>query len=421
MPVGYYKDAAKTAATFVEIDGERWALPGDMARVEADGTITVLGRGSVSINSGGEKIYPEEVELALKSHPDVFDVVVVGVPDDRWGERVVAVVKARPGAIPDAGELAEHARGIDRGLQGAAGDRGGRRDGAVARRARPTTAGRRPPRWPTPTAHRPDLTARSPVPVERTAGGDAAHPRAAVRRRRRRGARLRRDLRAPRRAAGPVRPPDLRASGSSAARASSPGSSPRSRLARYADRGYTRLLLRGGLAVAAAGMLWFGLATAPLGVRRRARCSSASDPACSSPRPDAWWSAGPATARARRSGGSRASRSAGSSPVRRSPRLIAGVLGLHAPFIVFAIALAITSPAVARLEEPPVEPQGDKRVVRLLLRRRGVLAGLALGAALFLSIGVFDAMWAKYMSDLGASTAVVAVHPRAVRAPRSSR
>jgi 3-oxocholest-4-en-26-oate---CoA ligase len=110
MPIGYYKDAEKTAATFVEIDGERWALPGDMARVEADGTITVLGRGSVSINSGGEKIYPEEVELALKSHPDVFDVVVVGVPDERWGERVVAVVEARPGAVPDAGELAEHAR-----------------------------------------------------------------------------------------------------------------------------------------------------------------------------------------------------------------------------------------------------------------------------------------------------------------------
>ena len=79
-------------------DGERWVIPGDMARVEADGTITLLGRGSVSINSGGEKIFPEEVELALKSHPDVFDVVVVGVPDERWGERVAAVVKARAGA-----------------------------------------------------------------------------------------------------------------------------------------------------------------------------------------------------------------------------------------------------------------------------------------------------------------------------------
>jgi len=117
MPVGYYKDAEKTAETFVEINGERWALPGDMARVEADGTITLLGRGSVSINSGGEKIYPEEVELALKSHPDVFDVVVVGVQDERWGERVVAIVKARPGAVPDASDLAEHARGTIAGYK----------------------------------------------------------------------------------------------------------------------------------------------------------------------------------------------------------------------------------------------------------------------------------------------------------------
>jgi acyl-CoA synthetase (AMP-forming)/AMP-acid ligase II len=85
-------------------------LPGDMAMVEADGTITLLGRGSVSINTGGEKVFPEEVESALKSHPDVFDVVVVGVPDDRWGERVTAVVKPRPGAAPTVAELAEHAR-----------------------------------------------------------------------------------------------------------------------------------------------------------------------------------------------------------------------------------------------------------------------------------------------------------------------
>jgi acyl-CoA synthetase (AMP-forming)/AMP-acid ligase II len=110
MPLGYYKDEAKTASTFIEIDGERWVIPGDMARVEADGSITLLGRGSVSINSGGEKIFPEEVELALKSHPDVFDVVVVGVPDERWGERVAAVVKARGGATPTAEELAAHAR-----------------------------------------------------------------------------------------------------------------------------------------------------------------------------------------------------------------------------------------------------------------------------------------------------------------------
>ncbi|MBM3673857.1 MAG: acyl-CoA synthetase [Actinobacteria bacterium] len=110
MPLGYYKDEAKTAATFVELNGRRWSMPGDMARIEADGTITLLGRGSVSINSGGEKIFPEEVELALKSHPAVFDVVVVGVPDERWGERVVAVVKAREGQQPSVEELATHAR-----------------------------------------------------------------------------------------------------------------------------------------------------------------------------------------------------------------------------------------------------------------------------------------------------------------------
>ena len=100
VPIGYYKDPEKTASVFAEAGGKRWVLPGDMAMVEADGTITLLGRGSVSINTGGEKVFPEEVENALKSHADVFDVVVVGVPDERWGERVAAVVKARPGATP---------------------------------------------------------------------------------------------------------------------------------------------------------------------------------------------------------------------------------------------------------------------------------------------------------------------------------
>ncbi len=179
-------------------------------------------------------------------------------------------------------------------------------------------------------------------------------------------------------------------------------------LARYADRGYTRLLLRSGLAVAAGGMLWFGLATHLwefIGARvllglgsgvfipatRRVVVSRAGD-------------------RAGEALGRLASVEVGGfiagPPI---AALIAGTLGLHAPFIVFAVALAVTSPAVARLDEPPVEAQGDKRVVRMLLRRRGVLAGLSLGAALFLSIGVFDAMWAKYMNDLGASTAVIAV------------
>jgi acyl-CoA synthetase (AMP-forming)/AMP-acid ligase II len=110
VPLGYYKDAEKTAATFPVIDGVRWSVPGDHARIEDDGTITVLGRGSVSINTGGEKVYPEEVESALKSHDEVFDAVVVGVPDERWGERVTAVVQPRAGASPSLDRLADHVR-----------------------------------------------------------------------------------------------------------------------------------------------------------------------------------------------------------------------------------------------------------------------------------------------------------------------
>ncbi len=110
VPLGYYKDPQKSADTFVEIEGRRWAIPGDYATVEADGMIVVLGRGSVSINSGGEKIFPEEVEAALKSHPAVFDALVVGVPDERWGSRVAAVVQARPGRQPTLDELAAHCR-----------------------------------------------------------------------------------------------------------------------------------------------------------------------------------------------------------------------------------------------------------------------------------------------------------------------
>ncbi|MDQ3146132.1 MAG: acyl-CoA synthetase [Actinomycetota bacterium] len=110
IPLGYWKDEARTAATFCEADGVRWVIPGDHAVVEADGTITLLGRGSVSINSGGEKIFPEEVEAALKAHPDVFDAVVVGVPDERWGERVAALVLPREGAAPTLEALAAHCR-----------------------------------------------------------------------------------------------------------------------------------------------------------------------------------------------------------------------------------------------------------------------------------------------------------------------
>ncbi len=110
VPVGYYNDPEKTAAVFVEIDGKRFVIPGDFATVEADGTISLLGRGSMCINSGGEKIFPEEVESALKSHPDVFDALVVGIDDERWGQRVSAVVEPRPGAEPTLDELDAHCR-----------------------------------------------------------------------------------------------------------------------------------------------------------------------------------------------------------------------------------------------------------------------------------------------------------------------
>lgn len=110
IPVGYYKDEKKTAETFKTINGVRYAIPGDYALVEEDGSVTMLGRGSVSINSGGEKIYPEEVEAALKGHPDVFDALVVGVPDPRYGQHVAAVVQPRPGTRPALAELDKFVR-----------------------------------------------------------------------------------------------------------------------------------------------------------------------------------------------------------------------------------------------------------------------------------------------------------------------
>ena len=110
LPLGYYNDPAKTAATFVERDGQRWLATGDMATVGADGAIELLGRGSVSINTGGEKVFPEEVESALKSHPAVYDCLVVGVPDDRWGSAVTAVVAPVAGQAPAPEDLAAHVR-----------------------------------------------------------------------------------------------------------------------------------------------------------------------------------------------------------------------------------------------------------------------------------------------------------------------
>jgi acyl-CoA synthetase (AMP-forming)/AMP-acid ligase II len=118
IPLGYHKDEEKTAATFLlDADGTRWVLPGDLATVEADGSITIFGRGSQVVNTGGEKVFPEEVEAALKTHPGVFDAVVVGVPDDRFGEHVAALVVWREDSEPDLAELAAHARTLVAGYK----------------------------------------------------------------------------------------------------------------------------------------------------------------------------------------------------------------------------------------------------------------------------------------------------------------
>ncbi len=110
IPLGYYKDEAKTASTFRVFEGRRWSVPGDFAEVNADGSLHLLGRGSVCINTGGEKVFPEEVEEALKTHPAVRDVVAVGLPDTRFGETICAVVEAEEGAHPDLPTLAEHVK-----------------------------------------------------------------------------------------------------------------------------------------------------------------------------------------------------------------------------------------------------------------------------------------------------------------------
>ncbi|WP_406858994.1 acyl-CoA synthetase [Streptomyces sp. HUAS MG47] len=111
VPLGYYNDAGKTAETFFRKDGERWVLLGDMATVDDQGIVTVLGRGSQCINTGGEKVYPEEVEQALKSHPDVYDALVAGVADPKWGHHVAAVVQLREDAAPlDLTAVQEHCR-----------------------------------------------------------------------------------------------------------------------------------------------------------------------------------------------------------------------------------------------------------------------------------------------------------------------
>jgi acyl-CoA synthetase (AMP-forming)/AMP-acid ligase II len=116
VALGYYNDPEKTAATFPVIGGVRYIVTGDHATVEPDGTVQILGRGSACINSGGEKVYPDEVEGALKAHPDVADAMVVGLPDDRFGERVVALVVLRgTGTVPD--DLDDHVRHLVAGYK----------------------------------------------------------------------------------------------------------------------------------------------------------------------------------------------------------------------------------------------------------------------------------------------------------------
>jgi acyl-CoA synthetase (AMP-forming)/AMP-acid ligase II len=110
IPVGYYKDPEKSAKTFRTVDGARYSIPGDYATVAEDGTIHLLGRGSVVINTGGEKVFPEEVEEVLKLHPSVVDAVAVGLPDERFGEVICAVVEPTPGSTVDAADVIEFVR-----------------------------------------------------------------------------------------------------------------------------------------------------------------------------------------------------------------------------------------------------------------------------------------------------------------------
>jgi fatty-acyl-CoA synthase len=115
LALGYLGDAAKTARTYPVIDGVRYAVPGDRARLRADGVVELHGRDSVTINSGGEKIFAEEVEAAIKAHPGVYDCVVAGRPSERWGKEVVAIVRRRDGHdLDEAAVLAEAERHIAR-------------------------------------------------------------------------------------------------------------------------------------------------------------------------------------------------------------------------------------------------------------------------------------------------------------------
>ncbi len=173
IPLGYYKDPAKTAETFVtDPHGTRWVVPGDLAEIDADGMLVLYGRGSQCINSGGEKIFPEEVEAACRAHPDVYDAIVTGVPDERFGNKVVAWWSCAEGAGADAGAAAGALPRRDRRLQAPAGHRrrpraahqcrqaglrvgqGSRPRGAELSRAAGRVAGGQPPSGPDPRRRR---------------------------------------------------------------------------------------------------------------------------------------------------------------------------------------------------------------------------------------------------------------------------
>jgi acyl-CoA synthetase (AMP-forming)/AMP-acid ligase II len=110
LPLGYYGDREATAASFVTVDGERYLVTGDLGTVAADGTVDLRGRGSTSINTGGEKVHPEEVEGVLHGHPGVADVLVVGVADERWGSAVTAVVQPSGDPPPTLDDLVAHCK-----------------------------------------------------------------------------------------------------------------------------------------------------------------------------------------------------------------------------------------------------------------------------------------------------------------------
>ena len=144
IPVGYYKDEAKSAATFRVIDGVRYSVPGDYAEIRDDGSIHLLGRGSVCINTGGEKVYPEEVEEASRRSPACVDAVVVGIPDERFGEEIVAVVQLAED-VPEGSVAPGHRH---RPREGAAGRLQGAPPGPFRRHHRPLALGQgrlRPP------------------------------------------------------------------------------------------------------------------------------------------------------------------------------------------------------------------------------------------------------------------------------------